>query len=413
MTDVWHLPFGRVLDSEVPGWPPDRAMARQTYIAMVRSRLTQLGWTQHDLATRLHTSDAFVSAVLTPLAEILPRDFRTLPLNLGIDIAVLLWPRAEQRELFRELVVTAASADSLSISSTSPGRTLRSGMLVDAVLADVRAFHSAASFPADPAVARLAYHQLWEASSVAVSMISPTAHAAAFAEALMLLHDAACILNRADVALLCAHRAMVALKEFSGHARARERIESLKVNAARAETVALNNLGNPAAALLVANDIEEHSYGYQQQHEFWAPQVSGDRLSSFGRMAGRRRFSVREAHRIYDGGQAALDGSPLSRALLDNAFARALIAHGTPPSLQAAEHLVGQGVSHARSSAQWLGPLHRAILLRTAARYTLRTSGENAKWRSLLDECRAIINSARLTHQGSELDVENAQIPRA
>ena len=413
MTDARHLPFGRVLESDVRGWPPDRAMARQAYIALVRSRLAQLGWTQRDLAIRLHTSEAFISALLTQVAETMPRGSRTPSLSLATEIALQLWTRGEERELFREVVATAVSPNPSATTADSAGGMIRSGTVVEGVLADVRAFHDSATFARDPAVAPLAYHQLWEASSYAVSMISPSAHPAAFAEGLMLLHDAACILNRADIALLCAQRALVALKESSGDRRTRERVEWLKVNAALAETVALNNLGNPAAAAVVAQDIEEHSYGYQAERRFWALHVKTDRLSSLGRMVGGHRFSVSEAFSLYDQARAELNDSPLGGTLLDNAFARALIAHGEATSLKKAEHFVERGVQQARSSAELLGPLHRAILLRTAARYAFRTSGNSPEWRRLVAECRAIVDSARLSHQQSELDTEDAEIPRA
>lgn len=401
MTEHRYLPFKRVLQSDVPGWPPDRAMARQAYIALVHGRLVELGWTQRDLAARLDISAAFISQVLTPLAEMMPRGFRTPPLSVANRIALFLWPEPEKRELFRELVASATSPASDVLGAA--GRAMQSAAVVESVLADVRALRELATFTRDPDAARLVYHQLWEASSYAVALISPSGFPTAFAEALMLLHDAACILNRADVALLCAHRATIALQEASDDRRTRDRREWLNVSAARAETVALNHLGHPAAALAVSLEIEVHSPGYRAHSRYWALHVKTDQLSAYGRMAGGRQFDARDARATYAQARAESDVSQIGATLLDNAFARALIAHGGGRSLKEAEPLVELGIRAARSSAAALGPLHRAILLRTAARFAFRMAGDGAESRALLAECRAIVQAARLKQQLAQL----------
>jgi transcriptional regulator with XRE-family HTH domain len=251
-----YLPFGEVLSSDVPGWPPDRALARQAYIALAKGGLNRRGWSQRDVAGALNTSEAFVSQLLTPLVVPLPSGLRTPPIAVAKDIARLVCDTPEQQRLFVELAAVAATNDS-SATVHEHTRPL-SGALLDAVLLDVRTLRETAKLAREPVTAQRAYFQLWETSNYALARISPSTHPIEFVEALMLLHDAACILNRADVALLCAQRATIVLREASEQQHLRSAVEQLTVKAARAEVVALNSLCNPDAARAVALHIEEH-----------------------------------------------------------------------------------------------------------------------------------------------------------
>jgi transcriptional regulator with XRE-family HTH domain len=356
------------------------------------------GWSQRTLARALGVSDAFVSYVLDPEPPLL-QDKRLSPARER-QLVGLLDLDADCREVLQYHLAGARRRRRHESASCS---TWLSTEQVDELNTLLRKLHGEATFAGSAVAAKRAYVQIWDLASQVVDRIHPRNQQLARVDTLMILHDAACVLDRADLALGYARQALDVLERDPVDARNQDRLESSKVHASRAEIVALNNLELPLAASKVAQRVEAILPGFQADRAAWLPQLCSDRLSSLSRLEGVRRFPISEAENLRERAEREAQPSATMQVLLDNALARAFLAHGTARSLRKALPLVERGLQRAENPTEPLGPLHRAMLLRTAARYEWKIGGTTATWSRLLRACLELVDSAGLTHQRAEL----------
>jgi hypothetical protein len=210
-------------------------------------------------------------------------------------------------------------------------------------------------------------------------------------------HDAECVLNRADLALMHSRMAVALTAEEPSTLRARDWRDWLQVNAYRAEAVALNNLGLPVSARQVSRKAQALR-GYAASAGLWEPLVLGDHLSAFRRL--QPPFRIGEAEALHAQARRHTADGALGAILLDHRLAGAYLAQGSPLSLRKARPLVEAGLTRVENPA--LGPLHRVQLLTTGARHAWLT-GDREQWADTTRLALAAIDVADLRHQRAQL----------
>jgi hypothetical protein len=384
-----------------------RSFHRQMYVDLIRAYLLDYG-SRRDLARALGVKEPFITYILAPSAaaespgnpgrRAARPPVKTPSTRRAEHIASLLCSDAERRDVLLHHIGQARSglpATGLWLAAPSPAR------LVEA-LRVVEDLHAVATNAADPAAARQAYHELWRRGQRALARTDVRQQPLPFARLLLYLHAAACVLDRADLALEYARRAGMALHDASPRGRdgeSRSAYAKLVFGTARAEIVALNNLNLVGSAQQAAVFTEEALLPRHGDRATWLPQLYRDRLTSLRRL---HRFAVSEAEILHERA-SALATNPLDQALLDERLAGALLSHGTPRSVRRARPLVERGLVLVGQADTPLSPLHRAQHLRTAASYARRI-GDRAAWERYVRDCLALIAAAGLAHQRRQLE---------
>lgn len=380
-------------------WRPGPEWHQRISADVLRSYLRRRGWSQRDLARALGVSEVHVSHIFNP--EPRPRVARLIAPRREGQLFDLLEIDPEGREVLRDHLARARRGR----RQPEPEGSWLDRPAVEAALASLRDLHGVASYSPDAAAAGRAYLRLWEAAGQILERVHPRQQALDRFEVLMLLHDAACVLNRPALALGYARQALVLLDQDPPTAAAGERFDQARVHAHRAEIVALNNLGLPGSALDVAERVEQELPGFAAATALWLPQLAGDQLSSYGRLPGHQ-IVIGDAEGFRHAAERYVEPRSTMAAMLDNGLARAYLTHGSTRSLRRAEALIETGRGRAEDGALPLGPLHRALLLRTAARYELCTRGSTEIWAELLGRCLTFVDEVGLTHQRAELEQE-------
>jgi hypothetical protein len=243
---------------------------------------------------------------------------------------------------------------------------------------------------------------VWDAAREAVEFIDDQRQPLELAQVLMVLHDAACVLDRADLALGCARHAILALADRPGRhvlkdSASKESHVRLQTNAALAEVLALNNLGLGKEAMAAAEHAQTLP-GYRVEPEHWMRSFMEQRLRSF-RQLGRR--SIYDAERTAERARECVPSDIVLVAGIDSHLADVYLVDRSPRSRRRASALVDRLLPIALGETD-ISPLRRVRLLRTAAR-TFADAGDQRVRDDLLRQCVTIIDAAGLAHQRSEL----------
>lgn len=372
-------------------WTARRAWHRLMYIHLVRAVLHEQGLSQHDLAQLLGIKDSFLSGLLAPPSALGRK--RTPTPELATRLASVLCPDPARRDLL--LYHLRAAREEPAVQA--PRHSWLTPDEIGAALTTLEHLHETANFAAIPEEAQGACEQLWEHGQQVAARIDPQRHSLARVRALLYLLDAACMLDRADAALHWAREALLLLREAMVPPRDVAYRDWLLVNAARGETIALNNLGLAALARERAQRTAGLR-GVQAEPTFWLPLVCADHLNALKKLP---RFAISEAECVYERAAVLTQAQSIRQILLDNSLAEVYLAHGTRRSMRKALPLIIQGHALA-DTASFLGPLHRVKLLRTAARY-LWQEGDRGEWTALMHRCLRLIHSAGLRHQLAQL----------
>ena len=382
---------------------------RQMYVDLLCAYIIEYG-SRRDVARALGVTEPFVTYLLTPGDARGPtggpRPLKTPSGARADQLAALLCADGERRAVLLRHIA-GARRGSAPAPAWSEAREAGQGHCHGACHSSDDPFplleklHAAATFGASHAQARTAYAVLWRQGHAALRVIDACRQHARFAQVLLFLHETACVLDRADLALDYARRAQLVL---GGGGTGEEAHDWLALGAARAEVVALNNLGLAPAARQAALHVEQTMVRGGMTSALWLPHLYRDRLTSLRRI---KRFAISEAEILYDRAAAlAADGE--TQVLLEERVAGALLAHGTPRSLRKARPLIERGLPYAdgrgaQRGGLRLGPLHRAQLLRTATLYAWKVRDQEL-WTHCLRRCLRVVTAAGLTHQRRQLE---------
>lgn len=264
---------------------------------------------------------------------------------------------------------------------------------VAAVLTELQGLHRQATFNSDPAQSERAYRSLRTAAADVAAQLLPARHPASYAQTCLYIHDAQCVLDRADDALYYAKLARLVLEVTDGEAGfARPQVNDLYINAVRGEAVAYHNLGLDRLVPALADEAEA-TPAYHDAGDFWQPLVSRDRLNALVNIP---RFGLRAARRVAEASLAVCErtGDGFTRFLVQESWLRSLVQRG---ALKAAHRLLAETQDLLPRLPQ-AGPLHRALLYRTAANLA-RQAGDQAGWRQNVRDFAILTRQAGLKHQ--------------
>jgi hypothetical protein len=265
---------------------------------------------------------------------------------------------------------------------------------VDELLAEMRAGHGLATFGREVRQTERAYRALRDVAASALTLLSPALYPAAFAQTCLFLHDAACVLDRAEEALYHARLAHLVLQSGAVHEPrfTQPQIDELLINTIRGEGIAYHNLGLDQRVPQHCAEAEA-TPAYRQAGAFWQPVVGRDRLNA---MANTPRFSRRAArdlaHALMARCERASDAFTLF--LVREAWLRCLIQ----AERWEEAHRVLSSELDLLPQLPYAGPLHHALLLKTAAQLAWRQADATG-WR---ENARAFVRLARgagLKHQ--------------
>ncbi|MBF6590343.1 MAG: hypothetical protein IVW57_07405 [Ktedonobacterales bacterium] len=372
---------------------------REVYIALLRSTLTTRG-SKGRLALAAGISPQYLSYLLNTGTED-SGTFRVPSPRVAEKIAAALPADPERRDAVRQHMYLASLRrlrGARMLATRAPGARAEEGE-VRARVAEVGAAHHAATFTNDPLLARQTYHAVRDVCADLLRRLEPVRDALAFVDLCFLLHDAQCVLNCPADALYAAKRARSVLESLDADSRSRERLACLRVQAIRAETVAYHNLGLFRQAHTRCLEAEAFEAAQQEPDEHLI-HVYRDKIDA---LLGLPRFAVSEVagladqvERICQRRANPLD--PLWVVMTRRSEAHAYLRHG---NLTRASQVMEAQVAR-METVPFIGPLHRAMLLKVSARI-LWAAGARDAWEDVARRALGLAVAGGLTHQISEL----------
>jgi hypothetical protein len=214
----------------------------------------------------------------------------------------------------------------------------------------------------------------------------------------MYLHDAQCVLDRADDALRWSKIAALVLENIEQleDGIEREYADNLYINTVRGQAVAYNNLGLYRRVPEIV-ERARHTNAYRNANDFWMPLVGRDTLTNLSRTP---RFSIRQARRIAREieNQCERKGDIFTFFLARESLLRCLIQH---EEWKPAHKLVEEEIS-LLPHLPYVGNLHRALLFKTQALLAWH-SGDRQLWKVHVMDALRLMRLAGLTHQYREV----------
>jgi hypothetical protein len=265
---------------------------------------------------------------------------------------------------------------------------------VSKLLAALAAGHGQATFGADVHQTERAYRGLRAAAAGVLAQLSPELYPASYVQTCLYLHDAQCVLDRADDALFYARLGQLVLTASDGYEAgfSRPQVDDLLINAIRGEGVAYHNLGLERQVLVSCEQAQTTS-AFRNAGDFWQPLVGRDRLNA---LANTPRFGRRDARALAHGLMTLCEQT-------GDAFTLYLVRDGWLRCLVQSEdwreaHRVLQAELDLLPRLPYVGPLHRALLFKTAAHLAWR-QGDQAGWREHVRDFVRLARAAGLKHQ--------------
>ncbi len=396
-------------------WPRVRVLNRQMYIDLVRAYLRDYG-TQNELARSLNLTEAYVSFILEPfrlsgqrrrdaywgdssespmheVAEAL-KYLKAPSVYVATQIAERLCSDMERREALLHHV-------HLAIRRRPPPHQAPTPFCRDEVVEILRRIgdlHAVALRGSDPQLTRLAYAQVWASARYAINRIDPEWYPIDYCQTLMFLHDAASVLDRQDLALGYARRARLVLTEDAVYRAPDDHVTRLRINAAFAEVVSLNNLGLKSDAMNVALKARK-MMGYAVEPAYWMRSFFEQQLSS---TAALPRLSIYSAEKLADQACELVPADTALHAGIRGKLAEVYLAQGSLRSIRKARQTIECLALVAGTSNTAISPLRRVILLRTLMRI-FHAVGDLASTDYWASEARTVAIAAGLKHQQAKL----------
>ena len=364
---------------------------RETYIAILKS------WISHGkkgkFARRVGITQEYFSylcALDHPASE--NSKLKRLPSpKLARKMAEALPAPKEVRESLLENMALAHVSASRAHYKT---REFLAEKRVNEALAVLEQWHRNATFGSDLDEVRQAYRTVRDAAALLIPRLSPDLYPVSLAQACLYLHDAQCILDRADDALRYASLARFVLENTDPYEERfrKEEIDNTEINAVRGQGVAYHNLGLDRQAqtfFLYATTTS----AYKNSGKFWEPIVSRDVVNS---LAATHRFSIREAKKRFRGIEAACEynNDELTLFLAKESWLRCLIKKERWSEAQK----VYRDEIDRLPKLPYVGKLHQALLLKTGAELAWNLKDKSV-WNKRISEAIALMGHAGLSHQ--------------
>jgi len=262
------------------------------------------------------------------------------------------------------------------------------------LLSDLERFHRSATFGTDRAQVRRAYRAVRDGAAALIPCLPPESYPASFAQACLYLHDAQCVLDRADDALRYAKLARLVL-EAPGRFEPgfnREQFEHLEINAVRGEGVALHNLGLDHKAQDYYT-LARASPAYHNAWNFWGPIVGRDMLNALVQIP---RFGYREAQRLaHDSFDLCeRNNDEFTLFLVRESWLRCLIQRG---KWRRAQQVYFEELERI-PKLPYVGSLHLALFHKTGADLAWRLKDVKTRTERA-GEAIALMHQAGLRHQ--------------
>ncbi len=372
----------------VPLWFAE--IHREVYVALLKS------WIPHgqrgDFARRVGITREYLS-YLCALDENVERRLPSALIAKRLA-AALPAPPEIKRSLIENIDLARAKAAQVRYDVRSVINQRR----VSELIAELDASHQQATFGVEAVEVARKYRFTRDAALLLLSQISPESYPAAYAQTCMYLHDAQCVLDRADDALRWSKIAALVLENVDPleDGIEREYADNLYINTVRGQAVAYNNLGLYQRVPEIV-ERAQHTNAYRNANDFWMPLVGRDMLTNLSRTP---RFSIRQARRIAREieNQCERRGDAFTLFLVRETWARCLIEHEewkrAQHTLQAEESLLPH--------VPYIGPLHRVLMLKTQAYFAWR-QGDHQSWKLYVSEALRLAQHAGLIHQTHEI----------
>lgn len=237
-----------------------------------------------------------------------------------------------------------------------------------------------------------------DASFNLLTHLSPQYFPPAYAQICLYLHDAQCVLDRADDALRYAKLARLVLENSDEPAPGFDRpaVDNLYINAVRGEMIAYHNLGLRREMPRLFEEARSTS-AFRNAGQFWKPLVGRDMLNS---MARTPRFSIRAARRLANEIQGICEqkGDGFTLLLVRESYARCLIQQA---EWKQASRVIREELERLPALPHY-GPLHHSLLLKSSAQAAWE-QGDQEQWKQQMGLAVALMQQAGLKHQLREL----------
>lgn len=366
---------------------------REVYVAILKS------WIPHGQKGKFARECGIAREYLSCLCVLDGAFNESLPIHkrhpspslAGKMAQVLPAPDEIKRSLVENMTlahINALDAQGVSRTSVTPG------LLVER-LAELEQTHRQATFGKDLTEVKRAYRLLRDASRHLLRYVQPEEYPDTFSQICLYYHDAQCILNRPDEALLYAKTAQLVLESIeqieSGYSRKQR--DELEINAIRGEAIAYHNLGLDRIVPDILLNRACSTSAYRNARHFWEPLVKRDLINS---LAETPRFSIREVNKTAQ--QIAKicekNGDEFTFLLVREGWLRSLIRRG---KTKAAERIFKEEMERL-PRLPYVGALHRALLFKSGARlaWALR---DREVWSIRIAETVGLMSRAGLTHQ--------------
>lgn len=275
--------------------------------------------------------------------------------------------------------------------------------MIEGLLHELQHLQGQSTFGSTPDHTKHAYAALAEQSRSLLQRINPARFPNTYVRICMLGHDALSVLNQHSHALWFALRARDIIERTNPAAQAREDFEHLQINVFYALSVTYRNLRLHAQARDICHQTLALLTPDPHLSRFWLPHVLRDEIKA---LAYLRRFAISEAEGLYFQARRLLDqrdstDNALLDVLLQQALAEAYVQHGSTRSLKRADRLL-QGQSDTLLQNPHMGPIHRAILLKTFAHLRWK-QGAHDEWRDVVTRALDIAQRAGLHHQAQQI----------
>jgi len=262
-------------------------------------------------------------------------------------------------------------------------------------LSDLEQAHRQATFGKDLAEVRRSYRVVCEAAQSLLRQINPEEYPDSFSQACLYYHDAQCVLNRPDEALLYARIAQHVLESVveieSGYTR--EQRDNLEINAIRGEAVAYHNLGLDRLVPDILLTRACATSAYRNAYLFWEPLVKRDLIIA---MVEIPRFNIREVNKVARRIASICEhkGDEFTLLLVREAWLRSFLKR---EKTKLARKIFQEEIERL-PRLPYVGALHRALLFKSGAdlAWKLHDMGE---WKTYIAEAVSLMHQAGLNHQ--------------
>jgi hypothetical protein len=414
-----------------PGRPleiVDRLYHRQMYIDLVSAYLRDYG-SRAKLARALGITEGAISQLLSPASlpdpeqhrlspDRRPRRARKTPRHpywadlllepppgdLASSLSLLKTPNRERAEqIAGELRTEGKRRERLLYHMAMARRVVREpgdepayadeDEVVDRLRSLGTEFESAL-YTGEPMEARIGYAHVWDVSSQFLEHIDPVRQPIERVQVLLMLQDAASVLNESDRALEYARRAILLLSTDA--ARRHPMCDRFLTNAMLAEVVSLNELGLADDARDIADHALAHAR-YQDEPHVWRRSFLEQRLKSLSRIPGNNLFDAEatadEALALAPEGHGEIGG-------INAYLVQMYVRRGLSRSLGKAGRLIDSLRSAAASTTT--STVRRMRMLRAIAAYAYARHDEDllteTVWQAL-----ELSESAGLLHEADSL----------